>query len=273
MDSTEVNFKRVILLILLLLSILTVPVSANTDVPVVFLDGKKLEFKINPILLDGTTLVPLRKIFEALGAKIEWVQSTQTVIAKKKNLVITYTIGALTGKKNNEIINLPLAGQLIEGNTMIPLRFVSEAFGAKVVWEDHSRSILISSQINTKVEVTDVGDGSIIAIKRGDLEDRIAILGFESLDPVLDSSALHYIQQQLSNLPSIWIETETQVRDQRGILLVYAYLQDGTMLNADLLAKGYAKLREPRTRVIRWWDWFQYVQSGAKNEKIGVWMP
>src|SRR5258708_23060662 len=64
----------------------------------IFLDGKKMEFKLQqPLNVNGRVLVPLRDIFEALGAKIEWDDTTKTVIAKKSDVIVTYKIGSFTG--------------------------------------------------------------------------------------------------------------------------------------------------------------------------------
>lgn len=92
----------------------------------VFLDDRQLELETQPLLINGTTLVPMRKLFEEQGAKISWNNDTKTVKVTKGNLVLTYQIGNLTANKNGQALSLTIPGQVVGGNTMMPLRFVSE---------------------------------------------------------------------------------------------------------------------------------------------------
>jgi hypothetical protein len=229
-------------------------------------------FKLQqPLNVNGRVLVPLRDIFEALGAKIEWDDMTKTVIAKKGDVIITYKIGSLTGNRNNEIIQIPVPGKLVGGTTLIPLRFVGEALGSTISWDEHSQTVLISSKIKTDVEVTNIMEGNIVEIKGGDNSDKLVLLGFEELDPNLASEATAWLAEQLTGA-KIRVELDTKQREVHGYLLAYVYMPDGTLLNGQLFAKGYAKVKmiSPNTR---WNELLTYVQNGAKNEKIGLWAP
>jgi endonuclease YncB( thermonuclease family) len=235
----------------------------------VFLDGKKMTFKQQPTIVNGRALVPLRDIFEALGAKIEWNEAAKTVTAKKNNTVITYTIGSFTGNRNNEIITIPVPGQLIDGTTMIPLRFVSEALDTTISWDENSRTILISAKIKTTVVVTSILEGNIVEIKGGENSDKLVLLGYDQLEPGKAEEATQWIAQQLTNA-TIQVELDANQRDVNGYLLAYVYLPDGSMLNAQVLAKGYAKVNMQAPN-LRWNEMLSYVQNGAKNVGAGVW--
>jgi hypothetical protein len=247
-------------------------VTTNAKTIFIFLDGKKVVFKLQqPINVNGRVLVPLRDIVEALGAKIEWDDTTKTVTVKKADLVITYKIGSLTGIRNNEIIQIPVPGQLVEGTTMIPLRFVSEALGTNVSWDEHSQTVLISSKVKTEVEVTNILEGNVVEIKAGDKTDKLVLLGFEHLDPNFEGEATQWLSEQLVGM-TIRVEQDAKLREAHGYLLAYVYLADGTLLNSQIFAKGFAKLKmtAPNTR---WMELLTYVQNGAKNHKIGLWAP
>jgi hypothetical protein len=240
----------------------------------IFLDGKKMEFKLEqqqPINVDGRVLVPLRDIFEALGAKIEWDNTTKTVTAKKDNVLITYKIGSLTGNRNNEIIQIPVPGKLLAGTTMIPLRFVGEALGAAVGWDEHSQTVLISSKVKTEVEVTNILEGNVVEIRGGTNSDKLVLLGFDKLDPKYEEEANKWLAEQLTGT-TIHVELDTKIRELHGYLLAYVYMPDGTLINSQIFAKGYAKVKmtSPNTR---WNELLTYVQNGAKNQKIGLWAP
>ena len=56
----------------------------------VILDGKTLEFDVQPQIIDERTLVPMRVIFEALGADVEWEEETQTINARRSDTDLFY---------------------------------------------------------------------------------------------------------------------------------------------------------------------------------------
>jgi lipopolysaccharide export system protein LptA len=72
------KFLSVFLTVLLLLSFAS-PMQTYADNITVIINGQNITFSQQPIIINGTTLVPMRAFFEALGAKVDWDQSTQTV--------------------------------------------------------------------------------------------------------------------------------------------------------------------------------------------------
>ncbi|MGO4276429.1 stalk domain-containing protein, partial [Paenibacillus sp. TAF58] len=113
--------------------------------PTVLLDGHPLTFQTPPVIETGYSLVPMRPIFEAEGATVTWDESTRTVTAIKDSVVLTYRIGETVAYKNLERLEMPVSGKIIDGFTMVPVRFISEALGNLVKWHEYSRSITISS--------------------------------------------------------------------------------------------------------------------------------
>jgi DNA uptake protein ComE-like DNA-binding protein len=109
----------------------------------VILDGNSLN--VEPRNINGNTMVPLRAIFETLGAEVNWDASTQTVTANRNDTTVTLTIGNKTAYKNGQEIQLTEPGVVIGGATLVPLRFVAESFGAYVHWNGEDRVISISS--------------------------------------------------------------------------------------------------------------------------------
>lgn len=110
----------------------------------IFVDQNKLSFEQEPVIIDGTTLVPLRAIFEPLGASVQWNQDLQAVTAEKDSIIIILQIGNQTAYKNYEPTSISVAPIIVNGSTMIPARFVAEAFGASVNWNDSTRTIIIT---------------------------------------------------------------------------------------------------------------------------------
>lgn len=118
----------------------------TTPVTTVYVDDRPLQLAVQPLLLDGTTLVPMRQLFEAQGAVLSWNGFSKTVTATKTDTVLTYHIGELAATLNGKTMSLNVPGQIVEGNTMIPLRFVSEALGSTVKWDALTRTIRIASR-------------------------------------------------------------------------------------------------------------------------------
>lgn len=114
--------------------------------PVVIVDGKPVEFKgTGPQVVTGRTMVPLRGIFEAIGAYVEYDEPNRIIKAQRNNEVVELRLGEKIAKKNGAEIMLDATPQVLGGSTMVPLRFVSEALGAKVVFDKANNRIAITT--------------------------------------------------------------------------------------------------------------------------------
>ncbi|MGG1514458.1 stalk domain-containing protein [Paenibacillus oryzisoli] len=124
----------------------TVPVStpspAQSEDPTirVFFKGQELAFSdASPVLKEGSTLVPFRKLFETLGFTVKWVDSgyTQQAIGTKDGLTIELTINSTVAKVNGTDVSLEVPAQIINGSTLVPLRFVAENTGFQVSYSSN----------------------------------------------------------------------------------------------------------------------------------------
>lgn len=139
--------KILVTLILVLAGILALSsfVSAEADKITVVVDGDVLSFDQDPVIIDGRTLVPLRGIFEKLGAEVSWDDGTKTVTAVREDVTISLTVGQNVIFKNGNQIALDVPATIINSRTMVPARAVSECLEAKVDWNDLTRTVIISS--------------------------------------------------------------------------------------------------------------------------------
>jgi hypothetical protein len=112
----------------------------------VTLDGVPIPFEVPPQNVDGRTLVPLRAIFEAMGATIDWNGGTQTVTAIRGNDTVVLQVGNHTMTRNGQSITLDVPPRIMEGRTFVPARAVAEAFGAVVGWDNATRTVTIITQ-------------------------------------------------------------------------------------------------------------------------------
>ena len=115
----------------------------------VSVNSSMITLPTSPIIENGTTLVPMRAIFEAFGMNVNWNDATKTVIAKNDKSEIKLTLGSSTAYINGKAITLLVPAKSINGSTMVPVRFVSEALGNNVEWDPESKEIRISSSSKT----------------------------------------------------------------------------------------------------------------------------
>lgn len=109
------------------------------------LNGEYLSFDQPPILQNDRTLVPLRVIFEALGAYVDWNEELQRVTATKDDISVSLTIGDDILYVNNSKVKLDTAAQVINDRTLVPVRAISEAFGCLVDWDNDSQTVIIEN--------------------------------------------------------------------------------------------------------------------------------
>lgn len=113
------------------------------------LDNYPLTFPTEPIIMQGTTMVPFRSIAEALNIKITWDSKTKTITAIKgqgaSSVQVKLTVGQKQATVNTSKVNLAVAPIVTNGNTLIPLSFFSQQFGAEVDWNAATRTVSITS--------------------------------------------------------------------------------------------------------------------------------
>jgi len=110
----------------------------------VYLENEKILFDEKPVIENNRTLVPLRSIFEALGAVVGW--NNNIVSAKKNNTFISIEIGSNKMRVNDKIVELDVIAKIKNGRTYVPLRAISEAFNNKVLWDGANKIITINEE-------------------------------------------------------------------------------------------------------------------------------
>jgi Copper amine oxidase N-terminal domain. len=110
----------------------------------VYLNEKKLQFDVAPKIVDGRTFVPMRTIFESLGATVEWKNESQEVIAIRRGKIVILKIGSNKAMIDGTEVEMDSTPFIEQGRTLIPLRFISEAFDCVVNWDSSARTIRIN---------------------------------------------------------------------------------------------------------------------------------
>ncbi|MFS0724620.1 copper amine oxidase N-terminal domain-containing protein [Paenibacillus sp. 1P07SE] len=128
-----------------------------------------------PYLHNGTTLVPMRPLFEALGIKLDWVPATKTVRGTGEGLELSLTVGSKQARINGSAVTLNEAAVIRGGSTLVPLRFVSEASDALVLWDPYTRQVLVYEESflqsnNSTKEAVSQGFQHYLEEKRKEIE-------------------------------------------------------------------------------------------------------
>ncbi len=94
---------------------------------------------------DGRTMVAIRPICDALGVSLDWNASTQTAIGQKGNNIFQLVIGDKNAKVNNGFVELDVPGKVIDGKTLVPVRFIGESLGATVNFDSSIGAVIVTT--------------------------------------------------------------------------------------------------------------------------------
>ena len=121
--------------------------SSNSEGIQVYVNGTLVQMDVAPMFVDGRFQVQMRPLFEALGANPpQWDSTDRTITDTMGNTTIKLQIASTTAYVNETKHTLDSPPLLIEGHTLIPVRFVSEAFGYNVKWDAANKQIDITTR-------------------------------------------------------------------------------------------------------------------------------
>lgn len=166
------------LLILLLINLPVVHAQAGSQYTIM-IDGYHLNTDVSPMLQNDRLLVPFRSIMEALNASVTWYGRTGTVVAYKSNTTITLPVGQNHAYINHKLVRLDVASKIVNGRTLVPLRFVAESLNYDVSYDGVTKTVTISAKANAgKLNNREQQSRGIFGIDIGDTADIVkTVLG------------------------------------------------------------------------------------------------
>ncbi len=221
-------------IIMLLFLLLFIPIKAEASFKVaydgkvhtydakpvfLYVNGEKINPPMPPIIFNGTTVVPARAVFEKMGASVVWNSSTQQVFVKSPTANITLKVNSLYADVNNQEEKLEIPSKIINGSTMIPLRFVSEKLGLEVVWNEAERTISIADATkdqNSEININKVS----VDLEKGKTLVRVEATGdiskYSNEEWMDDSKALYKVVIEIpdSNMKA----DQTNITVNHGVL-------------------------------------------------------
>jgi peptidoglycan/xylan/chitin deacetylase (PgdA/CDA1 family) len=160
--KTEViqMFRRIFIVLSVFVVCLLLSISTNSHCYAyinknitVYSNGNKVTYDIQPQIINERAMLPIRKTVETLGAKVEWNQESETVTIIKNDTVVTFTIGEKYIYVNGEQKSIDTPSSIVNGRTLVPIRFLAEAFAYKVSWVNETRSIYISDSTVLQIPI------------------------------------------------------------------------------------------------------------------------
>lgn len=272
-----------------------VEIQFNVGDSVLSINGKNVEVQ-TPYVVNGTTLVPLRVITEAFGATVKWNGGEQSITLDYPDVNVVLHIGSKTAGVNDhteELLEAPVV--LGEGHTMVPLRFISETFGATVGWDQETSRVTVIKEspssepgktVTNKTEYPKTGDSyykwSINTPKNLDMKDR----AFDGTYTVFADANDNYLDIDISDLDEnqtiddvfniyksefsgyTFVQSDKtsdsftiQVRNTMGTIYVRAFIRDNKVYSVMAGIKGSDE--KVKGELIPLADSFSYGFSGA----------
>ncbi|MEE1047287.1 MAG: stalk domain-containing protein [Clostridia bacterium] len=111
------------------------------------ISGERVSFDQEPVLYNDRTMVPMRKIFEELGATVSWDETTETATGKKGDRIVKVTVGSNEMYVNSKRIELDTAPIVMSARTLVPVRAVAEGLGCTVEWDERTSTVLIEPKV------------------------------------------------------------------------------------------------------------------------------
>lgn len=108
-----------------------------------YVNGEEPTLEVNPFIKDGSTLVPFRAISESLKAEVTWNAEERSVTVTRDGITVKLFIDSTKATVDGKEVTLEVPAAIVEGNTVVPVRFISEALKATVKWEEETKSVVI----------------------------------------------------------------------------------------------------------------------------------
>lgn len=201
-------------------------ISATENITVT-VDGIQVQFDTQPDIINNRVMVPMRAIFETVGASVEWDPETRSVYGSYKGLYISFTIDSKTMLKNFVDIELDTPPMIINDRTYLPVRAVGEGLGFDVQWDGNNKRVIITTDSTKYIEMElDSGVCFMGEFNRLTGNGYVTMYENSSLDSILRSG------QYESN---IFIKGITYFNDGAYFIGTYQneFMSDGTLYHPD----------------------------------------
>ena len=127
-------------------------INKNKEIKV-YIDEKDVKFDVPPQIINGRTMVPLRAIFEAIGADVNWDDKTKTITIEKEEKSYVMKIGENIITIGNSYVIMDTYPTIIDNRTLVPVRFIAECLGYTVNWDDNNRVVTVDTKNQSEIDL------------------------------------------------------------------------------------------------------------------------
>ena len=173
-----------ILMFTLLISVFSFPVVANYSGIFVTLNGQYVYFDVQPQNINGRIMVPIRAIFEAMGANVQWNSDTMSAFCTKGDIGVMMTVNSNIMYVNSSQIVMDVSPVIIDGRTLAPARYVAEAFGGVVAWNQETSTVVITTENKVMLYAA---DGRTIEVFESEVSDYLNVGWYK--EPYINNSS------------------------------------------------------------------------------------
>jgi N-acetylmuramoyl-L-alanine amidase len=147
LEETMLRILKFTFILVIIMSLQIATVFADDTSVRLKLDGNDIIANPPAIIVSERTMVPARAVFEAMGAKVEWNEELREVTVTLNSSIIKVNIDSDKAFVNGILKGLDVPAMIISERTLVPLRFIAEAAGLTVAWDDLSRTVSMTSPI------------------------------------------------------------------------------------------------------------------------------
>ncbi len=119
---------------------ITPPADLNAGKMYVTVNGIRTEGDVDPVIVNDRMLVPLRQVFEKMGAEVVWDDSTKTATCTLNDISVKVTLNTPVAEINGESFSLDAAPAVVNDRILVPVRFIAEGLGARVTYRNNTKT-------------------------------------------------------------------------------------------------------------------------------------
>lgn len=138
------NVKRTISVLVTIIMLALANIGVAAAAPIVKLNSTKIEFEVQPKTVNKIVLVQLTPLAKVLGATTKWQSKTKSIVVKQKTRTITLTTGKAVAIVNGKSVKMPCSTVSYSGKTFVPLTFIAQQMGAKVVFTSKTNTYTLT---------------------------------------------------------------------------------------------------------------------------------
>ncbi len=139
--------KKIILALAFVLTVFALnAVYAESEISL-YIDNQKINCDVPPALVNDRTLVPVRAVFDAFGAKVSWNNDLKQVTIEGDKKIV-FTVGSNTATVDSKRVFMDTSPVIINDRCLVPIRFISETLGHSVSWNQNTKSVYITKNQN-----------------------------------------------------------------------------------------------------------------------------